>query len=280
MLVMWSPSVELARILPLYTKCFIFFWDGLQLFFKLCSIIYPLVHASDVIPKCRTGKDSATIEKMLHCLLRWLGPQLSWHKAQYRGELHFTWLQSFGIKVSEHYKELDAVAQGFESNEFSWSNKGVCCMFRWLFTNIKVPSRSETGNFKTYFSGHYQTYGINVQAACDHECSLFMLPLLHLEEWMILQHLKNAIQLDNSKVTSQKACYQWQCICLLLDSTNPICSFGKDEPAKDAFNFYLSQSRIHIQQTFGIMTTKQPLQVCLKHFGKIFMCITIYITLY
>jgi len=35
---------------------------------------------------------------------------------------------------------------------------------------IKVPSKNETGNVKAYFSGHYQTYGINVQAACDHKC--------------------------------------------------------------------------------------------------------------
>ena len=33
-----------------------------------------------------------------------------------------------------------------------------------------MPSKSETGNVKAYFSGHYQTYGINVQAACDHKC--------------------------------------------------------------------------------------------------------------
>jgi len=25
-------------------------------------------------------------------------------------------------------------------------------------------------SFKACFSGHYQTYGINVQAACDHKC--------------------------------------------------------------------------------------------------------------
>jgi len=35
---------------------------------------------------------------------------------------------------------------------------------------IKVPSKGETGNVKAYFSGHNQTYGINVQAACDHKC--------------------------------------------------------------------------------------------------------------
>jgi len=33
-----------------------------------------------------------------------------------------------------------------------------------------VPSSSETGNFKAYFSGHYQKYGIYVQAACDYKC--------------------------------------------------------------------------------------------------------------
>jgi len=36
--------------------------------------------------------------------------------------------------------------------------------------NIKVPSKSATGNLKAYFSGHYQTYGINIQAACGHQC--------------------------------------------------------------------------------------------------------------
>jgi len=37
--------------------------------------------------------------------------------------------------------------------------------------------------------------------------------------------------------------------------------------------------RIPIEQTFGFMTAKwrilcQPLQICLKHVGKLFMCIT------
>jgi len=59
----------------------------------------------------------------------------------------------------------------------------------------------------------------------------------------------------------------------------PFSGLEKDEPAKDAFNFYLSQLRIRIEQTFGMMTTKwrilhQPLQVHLKSDGKVFMCIT------
>jgi len=45
----------------------------------------------------------------------------------------------------------------------------VACLDGFLL-QIKVPVKNETGNVKAYFSGHYQTYEINVQAACDHQC--------------------------------------------------------------------------------------------------------------
>jgi hypothetical protein len=35
---------------------------------------------------------------------------------------------------------------------------------------IQTPSKTEAKNVKSFFSGHYQTYGINIQAACDHNC--------------------------------------------------------------------------------------------------------------
>jgi len=52
----------------------------------------------------------------------------------------------------------------------------------------------------------------------------------------------------------------------------------KNDPAKDSFNFYLSQMRICIRQKFEFLTGKwrilhQPLQMSLKKVGKVFMCI-------
>ena len=44
----------------------------------------------------------------------------------------------------------------------------------------------------------------------------------------------------------------------------------KDDPAKDEFNFYLSQMRTRIEQTFRLVTAKWRI----KHVGKLFMCIT------
>jgi len=36
--------------------------------------------------------------------------------------------------------------------------------------DFRVTASSETGNVEAYFSGHYQTYRINVQDACDRKC--------------------------------------------------------------------------------------------------------------
>ena len=35
---------------------------------------------------------------------------------------------------------------------------------------IATPPKKEVHNIKSYFSHHYQTYGINIQVACDHNC--------------------------------------------------------------------------------------------------------------
>jgi hypothetical protein len=39
-----------------------------------------------------------------------------------------------------------------------------------LLLPIQTPRASETGHVKSYFSGRYLMYGVNVQAACDAHC--------------------------------------------------------------------------------------------------------------
>ena len=44
-------------------------------------------------------------------------------------------------------------------------------MFQWIFpTKIQTCQSKETGHIKCHVSGHYQNYGINIQAACNHRC--------------------------------------------------------------------------------------------------------------
>ena len=42
-------------------------------FFTLCTIMSPQVQVNDEMSRCRTGKDSRSVEIMLHCLLQSLG---------------------------------------------------------------------------------------------------------------------------------------------------------------------------------------------------------------
>jgi len=60
-------------------------------------------------------------------------------------------------------------------------------MLDGFLVQVQVTSKGETGNFKAYFSGNYQTYGINIQAECDHKCRFVYAAL---EDQMILLHLE------------------------------------------------------------------------------------------
>ena len=155
----------------------------------------------------------------------------------------------------------------------------MACLDGYLL-QIKVPAISETGNVKAYFSGHYQYYGINVQAACDHKCRFVYAALAkpggvngiaafrktQLSQMIQKLPLRRFVVGDNAYV----------CAETLL---TPFSDVEQDDQSKDAFDFYLSQMKIRIEQTFGIMTRKwrilhQLLPMHLKNFGRVFMCIT------
>jgi len=107
---------------------------------------------------------------------------------------------------------------------------------------------------------------------------LSMLPLLHIEDQMILLHIGTQFSQMFQKLSLRKFVIADNA-CVLWDVTSAIFRLGKNELAKDALNFYLSQLWICIEQKFCMMTTKwrflhQPPQVHLKNLGKVFMCIT------
>jgi len=131
----------------------------------------------------RTAKEGITIEIMLHCLLRWLADgsyidirlsagisPANFYTSVYKCMDAILGSEELSYKFPSTAKELEEAAQGFESLSTQAAIKGcVACLDGYLL-QIKVPSSTETGNVKAYFSGYYQTYGINVQAACDHKC--------------------------------------------------------------------------------------------------------------
>ena len=186
--------------------------------------------------------------------------------------------------LAYHFPSSDEQIQQV-ANEFKkQSTRGVLdgcvgCLDGFLL-QIRTPSARETGHVKSYFSGHYRMYGVNIQAVCDSQCRFtyvsvaapggtndivaFRKTTLHniVEELPLGKY----IIADNAYICTEHI-------------LTPFPGEQKQESKKDAYNFYLSQLQIRIEMTFGCLVNKwsifrRPLQVKLENVGRVFMCAT------
>jgi hypothetical protein len=75
---------------------------------------------------------------------------------------------SFSFPTSD--ADLQGAADGFKSVSSNGVIDGCVACVDGILLKIQTPAASEVGNVKSFFSGHYQTFGIDVQAACDSNC--------------------------------------------------------------------------------------------------------------
>jgi hypothetical protein len=115
-----------------------------------------------------------------------------------------------------------------------------------------------TSNQVNYYSGHYQFYGINVQAMCGPNLIFLFLGIAapgkvnnmrafsrcdQVLKWLEALSLEYYIAGDNAYTLSQK---------VLI----PFSGAKKYDEVKGTFNFYLSQLRVRVEMTFGLLMTK------------------------
>jgi hypothetical protein len=77
---------------------------------------------------------------------------------------------SLSIKFPASVDECRDAALGFQSISQQGCIWNCVAVLDGYHLQIQTPSRAEARNVRSFFSGHYQTYGVNVQAACDHNC--------------------------------------------------------------------------------------------------------------
>ena len=256
-------------------------------FNKLVELIAPRIEKDPKMSTLRTGKSPITPEIALHCLLRWLS-----------GGSHHDIRMSAGVSVTTFYvyvhkciyailntkellykfpetqEECNEASRSFQKLSTHGMIDGCVACLDGFLLQIKTPNTTETANVKSYFSGHYHTYGINVQAACDSRCRFVYVSVnapggtndIRAYDKSTLPKKVNALPLgkyviaDNAYVCSDK----------LL---TPYHGEERRDPANDTFNFFLSQLRIRIEMSFGMLVNKfcifkRPLAVKLKHAGK------------
>ena len=66
--------------------------------------------------------------------------------------------------------ECEKAASEFQNKSFKGAIGNCVSAVDGYLMRIQVPSKKEVKNVRSYFSGHYKCYGVNIQAACDSEC--------------------------------------------------------------------------------------------------------------
>ena len=139
---------------------------------------------------------------------------------------------------------------------------------------IKVPTKKEAGNVRSYFSGHYQCYGVNIQAVADHHSRFLYIGLAApgvtadrdaLEQCHKLYDAIEAIPLGMCIIGD--AAYE------ATERMVPVYQGLEKMVAQyDNFNYFASQLRIRIEMAFGMMQMKwgilqRPLSCKLRNVG-------------
>jgi hypothetical protein len=121
-----------------------------------------------------------------------------------------------------------------------------------------MPGSDDVSNPGDYFSGHYQRFGLNVQAMVDSRLRFTYVAvaapgktndnrairrLQQLSRWVRNLPKGYFIVGDNAYTLSNK---------LLI----PFSGAQKHRPYKRCYNFYLSQLRIRVEMAFGRLSTK------------------------
>ena len=181
------------------------------------------------------------------------------------GDLAFPWPNSKA--------DCQSIARGFESKSFRGIIKNcVGAIDGWLLPII-TPSRLRVGNVRSYFSGHYQCYGINVQAVCDSQCRFTYFALAGPG---VMNDNDALHQIDLYEKIVKLAEYGFFCIIadaayIPTEQIVPIYQgVDKNNKKYDNFNFFASQMRIRIEMAYGMMTKKwgilkRPAECSLKN---------------
>ena len=265
-----------------------------QSFAKLCSYIDPFVKVDAKMSRHRLrGKAPITTEIALHSLLRWLsgGSHLdirvcagistsSFYHSAYKCIDAILQVPELGYEFPTSEDQIAEAAEQFKEHSTNNVMEGCVAALDGMLLRIHTPASRETGNVKSFFSGHYQDYGINVQAACDSRCRFVYAALAApggANDIAAYRNTSLASKIESlpigKYVVGDNA---YVCTEHLL---TPFPGDQKREPWNDTYNFYLSQLRIRIEMTFGGFVNKwrifrRPLQVRLKNVGRLFLCAT------
>ena len=153
--------------------------------------------------------------------------------------------------------DLEKAAADFNAISSHGVIKGCVGALDGLLVETEAPSSKQVANPRSFFSGHCHRLGINVQAACDAHCRFTHFDARHpgstndaiahahsqLPDMLAELPLGKFIVADNACQSNEH---------LITPFQGP----HAEDPAKSAYNYFVSQLRIRIECAFGRMVAK------------------------
>jgi hypothetical protein len=228
-------------------------------------------HDLIVDEECASFRGGAIIPELcLYCTLRYLAggsyldvsdvagiSQASFYRVVWKTITAIVKCPALRICFPQTEEEVTAAVAGFASVSTEGAIKNCVGVVDGYLLRCRVPSKHEVKNVRSFFSGHYQCYGVNIQAACDHHC-----------RFINFAFAAPGVTGDRDAI---KQCSLYQLIeclptgyCVIGDAAYqptehmvPVYQGAeKLVPKYDNFNFFASQCRIRIEMAFGMMQGK------------------------
>jgi hypothetical protein len=149
-------------------------------FQKLLAMLQPSLMVNTWKSHVQTNTKLIYTEIILHCTLQFLAggsyldimcnavlSHTAFYSSIYKGIDLINRCPDLALKLPRSLEELHNAADEFASLSRDWLLNGCVLVLDGWLCWIKVPGSNETPNVSSYFSGHYQVYGLNVQATCD-----------------------------------------------------------------------------------------------------------------
>jgi len=142
-----------------------------------------LQHLSASLTVNKQRGNSVVPEIIMHCTLRYLAggsfsdirataglSKATFYYCIHRGIDAINSCLALALQFPMTEDELKTTALEFQGkSSFGMLNGCIGALDGWL-CRIQVPTPKDTPNVSSYFSGHYQCHGLNVQASCDARC--------------------------------------------------------------------------------------------------------------
>lgn len=154
-------------------------------------------------------------------------------------------------------EEVKGAIGGFASVSTEGVIKNCAGVVDGYLLRIRVPAKDEVKNVRSFFSGHYQCYGVNIQAAADHHSRFIHYSFAAPGVTGDRDAIKQCSLFDLVESLPHGICVIGDAAYQPTEHMVPVYQ-GVDRLSQkyDNFNFFASQCRIRVEMAFGMMQSK------------------------